>query len=49
MAGNEVSTGKPRSTVRGLLTCCAALVGITVGVGIGRAAPPSWPHRGRCC
>jgi fermentation-respiration switch protein FrsA (DUF1100 family) len=35
MAGNELGARKRRSTVRGLLTCCAALVGITVGVGIG--------------
>jgi uncharacterized membrane protein HdeD (DUF308 family) len=35
MTGIEVTTGRTRSSARGLLACCAGLLGITVGVGIG--------------
>ena len=35
MTGIEVTTSRPHSLARGLLACCAGLLGITVGVGIG--------------
>ena len=35
MAGTGTSARTGRSTARGVLTCVAGIVGVTVGVGIG--------------